>query len=358
MNSQIANRKKLNSKEKYDNFLDIIFSFLLVCVLVGNYFIYNTVSIFRDDLKESKLYKQNSLPNTNINFKFICLFTNLVLLKFILQFAFMHITPYILKKQYKNPNDEKNYLLGKMYIRKLATHLYKMIFYTLITLFGYYVLNQTNYFPKSLLGHGYLPNMFSEGYPNDFFHTKPKYFDLYYVINLAYFSVDAIWLLFIDEKQSDFNVMLFHHVCTISLIYFSYITNYSNIGSIVLFLHTESDIFVHLTRLLLQTDAPEMIKNISGVILTINFIYVRQYVFYDVIYTIYFYTKWNWCKITLFLWLFLVFLYLLHISWTIALLAKAWKMVRGVKLTDTWNYNDSIKNKEKEKINDLNNKNN
>jgi len=360
MNNQLENRKKLNTKEKYDNFLDIIdiiFSFLLVCVHVRIYFLNNSVSIFRDDLKESKLYKQNSHPNTNINFNFIYLFTNLLLLKFILQFAFMHITPYILKKQYKNPNDEKNYLLRKKYIRKLATHLYKMIFYILITLFGYYVLNQTNFFPKSLLGHGYLPNMFSEDNTNDFFHTKPKYFDLYYVLNLAYFSVDAIWLLFIDEKQSDFNVMFFHHVCSISLIYFSYITNYSNIGSIVLFLHNESDIFVHLTRFLLQTDASEIIKNISGVILTINFIYIRQYVFYDVIYTIYFYTKRNWDNIKLFLWLFLVFLYLLHISWTIAILAKAWKMVRGVKLTHIWNYNDSIKNKEKEKINGLNNQN-
>ena len=358
MKNQITNKKKLNVKEMYDDFLDIIFSFFLVCVLVLNYFLYNTVSIFRDDLKESKFYNENSLPNSILGLRFFYIFIYLALIKFLLQFAFRHITPYILKKQYKNPNDEKNYLLGKMYTRKLAIHLYKMLFYTLITSFGYYVLNQTNYFPKSLLGHGYLPNMFSEGYPKDFFHTKPKYFDLYYVINLAYFSVDAIWLLFIDEKQSDFRIMLFHHVCTISLIYFSYITNYSNIGSIVLFLHTESDIFVHLTRLLLQTDAPEMIKNISGVILTINFIYVRQYVFFDVIYTIYFYTKWTWGKITLFLWLFLVFLYLLHISWTIALLAKAWKMVRGVKLTDTWNYNDSVKNKLAVKMNDLNKKNN
>ena len=358
MKNQITNKKKSNVKEIYEDFLDIIFSFFLVFVL--NYFLYKNVSIFRDDLKESKSYKENSLSNSIINYKFFYIFIYLALLKFLLQNAFRNITPYILKKQYKNPNDEKNYLLGKIYIKKLAIYLYKIIFYTLITSFGYYVLNQTNYFPKSLLGHGYLSNMFSEGYSKDFFHTKPKYFDLYYVIYLAYFSVDAIWLIFIDdEKQSDFRIMLFRHICIISLIYFSYITNYSNIGSIVLFLHTESDIFVHLTRFLLQTDAPEIIKNISGVILTINFIYVRQFVFFDVIYTIYYYhTKWKWGKITLFLWLFLVLLYLLHISWTIALLVNVWKMFRGMKLTDIWNYNDSIKNKLAVKSNDLNEKNN
>ena len=131
MKNQITNKKKLNVKEMYDDFLDIIFSFFLVFVL--NYFLYKNVSIFRDDLKESKSYKENSLSNSIINYKFFYIFIYLALLKFLLQNAFRKITPYILKKQYKNPNDEKNYLLGKMYTRKLAIHLYKILFYTLIT---------------------------------------------------------------------------------------------------------------------------------------------------------------------------------------------------------------------------------
>ena len=76
---------------------------------------------------------------------------------------------------------------------------------------------------------------------------------------LSYFANDFFWLLR-EDKQTDFINMLLHHICTISLIVFSHLVNYSNVGSIVLILHMESDIFVHSTRFLLQTDFPEFIK--------------------------------------------------------------------------------------------------
>ena len=190
-----------------------------------------------------------------------------------------------------------------------------------------------------------MPNMFLKGYPTSYYHYKPKFFDLHYIICLSYFSSDLIYLLFIYERQNDFFTMILHHICTISLIIFSYITNYSNIGSIVLLLHNASDIFVHFTRILIQTDCHEIFKDVSGVFLVFFFIYVRIYVFGDVIYTIWHYITWDWGWVTFSLWGFLTFLYLMHVNWSIMLLHKMTILALGIKITDNVDYNDTLKKK-------------
>ena len=188
-----------------------------------------------------------------------------------------------------------------------------------------------------------MPNMFLKGYPNSYYHIKPKLFDLHYIICLSYFSSDLIYLLFIYERQNDFFTMILHHICTISLIIFSFITNYSNIGSIVLILHNASDIFVHFTRILIQTDCHEIFKDTSGVFLVFFFIYTRIYVFGDVIYTIWHYITWDWGWVTFSLWAFLTFLYLMHINWSLMLLHKMIILILGIQITDNVNYNDTLK---------------
>ena len=138
--------------------------------------------------------------------------------------------------------------------------------------------------------------------------------------------------------------MLLHHLCTLSLVIFSYLTNYSNLGSIVLFLHNTSDIFVYLTRLLIQTDSPEWIKNLSGIFLTCSMLYTRLYVFGQAIYTLYFYATWEWGFTLDFLFLFLTFLYLMHINWCVLLLSKFYLIVVGNRLSDTVEFK-KVKNK-------------
>ena len=198
-----------------------------------------------------------------------------------------------MKKKYRFPDNDKDRQLGEKYRLKLPEHVFKGTIYIILTSFGYYILKDLDYFPKSLLGKGSLPNMFIKGYPHCFYLEKPPLFDFYYMFSLSYFSSDLIWLLFINDKQTDFIMMLLHHICTLSLIIFSYLVNYSNIGSIVLLLHVETDIFVHLTRFLIQTDLPEIIKNISGLLLVWNFLYVRIYVFGNIIYVLFKYITWK-----------------------------------------------------------------
>ena len=99
----------------------------------------------------------------------------------------------------------------------------------------------------------------------------------------------------------------------------------------------ESDVFVHLTRFLLQTDAPEIIKDVSGIILVFNFLYTRIYVLGDIIYVLYMYVTWKGI-IDWFLLIFLSIIYIMHINWAIMLLQKMFALFMGIKLNDTREY--------------------
>jgi len=252
----------------------------------------------------------------------------------------------VMKKAYRFPKNEKDRQLGEKYRIRLPIHVFKGSMYIFFTLFGYYVLKDINYFPKSLLGKGWLPNMFIKGYPDSFYLEKPPYFDFYYMFCLSFFISDLIGL-FREDKQTDFINMLLHHVCTISLIVFSHLVHYSNVGSIVLFLHMESDVFVHVTRFFLQTDAPEIIKDLSGLFLVFNFIYTRTYVLGDIIYVLYMYVTWKGV-IDWFLLIFLTLIFIMNFNWALMLLQKMFALFMGTKLNDTRDFKVNA-NKEKDK---------
>lgn len=61
---------------------------------------------------------------------------------------------------------------------------------------------------------------------------------------MSYYIAGLILHTFLDEKLTDFWVMLTHHVVTICLIGFSYSTNLHRIGMLVLMVHDVSDIFL------------------------------------------------------------------------------------------------------------------
>ena len=253
-----------------------------------------------------------------------------------------------LAKKYKQPKNEEFKKLGIIYRHKLSRHIYKITYYVGITIFGYHVLHDLPYFPKSMLGNGYMPNMFLKGSPDSYFYERTPLFTLYYNISLAYFVNDFIFL-FITERQSDFIIMLLHHICTISLIIFSFITNYSNIGSLVIFCHMQSDILNHVTRFLVQTDNSIFLIGLVGISFGINFIYMRQFVFGEMIYTIYKYITWKWGIITTTLWLFLVILYIMHLRWSFIFICKTAELLATKKnVGDEINYDKLVKANKKD----------
>ena len=343
---KVSPKKPIITKERYDNVWKKIFSAFLGLSFIGIFYLIRDVTKFRNTL--ISLNPSYDFPKIS-DFK-ICipLFILISLFKFITQKHLVNLCSRIMKKSYRFPSNEKDRQLGERYKHKLPDHIFKGSMYLFLTLFGYYVLKDLNYFPKALLGKGSLPNMFIKGYPNSFYLEKPPLFNFYYMLCLSYFSSDAIWLIFINAKQTDFINMLLHHVCTISLIIFSYLVNYSNVGAIVLFLHVETDIFVHSTRFLIQTDFHDFFKITSGFALFFNFIYVRMYVFAKIIYVLYKYITWK-TTVDSFMICFLAIIYSMHINWIIMLSQKVVALLMGEGIKDTREYKVIIK--EKNKIN-------
>ena len=308
---KLSSKETLITKEKYDNVWKIIFSILLVFSFIGIFFIIKNVTQFRNKLKSYN--PSYDLPKFS-DFKIsIPLFILISLIKYIVLKYLVNFCSRIMKKSYRFPTNEKDRILGERYKYKLPDHIFKGLSYCFLALFGYYVLKDLNYFPKDLFGKGSLSNIYIKGYPNSFYLEKPLLFNFYYLLYLAYFSYDAIWLIFINAKQSDFINMFLHHICTISLIIFSYLVNYSNVGAIVLFLHVETDIFSHLLRFSIQIKGPDFIKVGSGFALLFNFLYFRMYVFGKLIYVLYYYITWK-TTIDCCLLFFLIIIFSMHVN--------------------------------------------
>ena len=322
--------EKRRKKEQYESYWNKLFKIQIYLSIIGVFFIITEVSDFRKKL--IKLNPSYNFPKISDLLISLFLFPLLLLSQLLLCGLFKKtIVEKSLALKYINAKDEEMKIRANIYRNKLAMHLYKSSFYFIVCVFGYIVLKDYDFFPKSLLGKGEMKNMFNKGYPETFYFKRNFGFDLYYLINLNYYLCDFVWLL-TSEKPNDYINMLLHHICTIALILFSYLANYTQVGAIVLLLHMTSDVFVHSTRFLLQTRFPSIFAEISGVILTINYVYMRLYVLGEVIYTIYRYINWDWGFIVTTLWLFLIFLFTMHINWSYLLLSKAYELLFKAKL--------------------------
>ena len=243
------------------------------------------------------------------------------------------------RDEYLNPNDTEKYNLGLIYARKDCSNFWKLFYYTFIVIFGYNVLSDLPYSTKTFFGKGEVSVIFKEGFPESHYHIKPDYFNVWYLINLSHQITDFIWLIGIYELQTDFLMMLVHHTCTISLISFSYLSNYSHIGALILFLHDFGDIFVYVARLFLNTRAPEFTKTSSGILLLFVWIYTRIYILAELALVIYMElnVKFNWVLGVM--WVILTFLYILHCYWVFLIAKKICNALFVRKYEDTFKVN-------------------
>ena len=331
-----------------DSVWNIIFGSFLIST---SYFIIGSILKVREFIENTKKYDLVSYPWPKAKdlIPSIYILPIIFIVKYIIEKLAKYPVEYCIAKKYKYPVNKEMEASANVYRIKLARHIYKICYYTFITIFGYIVLKPLDFFPKSMLGNGSTYNLFIKGYPASHFFTKTKYFDLYYNICLAYFSYDFIALLF-TKKQSDFIYMLLHHVCTLSLILFSFLTNYSNIGSLILFFHNESDWHLHITQFLIQTDH-KILTGFFGITLMFDFLYMRQYVFGEIMYVTYNYLKDKWGIVNIMFYFFLSILFIMHVRWTIILIIKTIKLVfKKAEIMDIVTYNEEEK-KKMEKLN-------
>lgn len=83
------------------------------------------------------------------------------------------------------------------------------------------------------------------GWPNQELKLPLK---LYYVCQCGFYLYSIAALLTWETRRKDFAVMMSHHVITVILIGYSYITSFFRIGSIILALHDASDVFMEAAK--------------------------------------------------------------------------------------------------------------
>ena len=252
-------------------------------------------------------YKYPSLYDT----KYVILsFFVILALRLLIEKLSEPLLRFLLQQKYKE-NEETE----AIYLKQMNSSLFKTVWYVIIVTFGYPVITELEFFPKEMFGNGDLATYYDKGAPYTIFIKKPEYFDLYYLSSLGYTLNDFFFLVFVHDKKSDFDLMVLHHIVTITLVSFSYLTNISNVGIIVLFLHDFTDIFVFSTKIVINTFLPDLVKYVYCAFFLAIFAYFRQFVYGKVIYV---HTKhlrtWNVFEYTMTS--MLCVLYIMHVYWT------------------------------------------
>lgn len=158
-------------------------------------------------------------------------------------------------------------------VDKCATQIYKSLNYISLSIIGFVLLKNENYFPKELGGNGDIEQMWVDlPYQNQ---SKNIYY--YYVIALSYHLHSLIDQFKYYGKPS-FGDMMLHHIITIGLILFSFFNNYARIGTLVLFVHDISDIFGALTKMSMHLSY-EIITIFNYIMMLVLWAYFRLYVY-------------------------------------------------------------------------------
>lgn len=84
-----------------------------------------------------------------------------------------------------------------------------------------------------------------KGWPNQELKLSIK---LFYMCQCGFYLYSIGALVKWETRRKDFSVMMSHHVVTVILIGYSYITSFFRIGSVVLALHDGSDVFLEAAK--------------------------------------------------------------------------------------------------------------
>ncbi|CAN8269023.1 unnamed protein product [Cochlearia groenlandica] len=94
-------------------------------------------------------------------------------------------------------------------------------------------------------------NLYFDGWPNQTLTLPIK---LYYMGQCGFYVYAVAALLAWETRRKDFAVMMSHHVVTIILVGYSYLTRFFRIGAIILALHDASDVFMETAKIFKYTE--------------------------------------------------------------------------------------------------------
>eukprot|EP00347_Sterkiella_histriomuscorum_P004735 403359308 len=228
----------------------------------------------------------------------------------------------------KEKNDED---LRKSKTLKACNSLYKGVYFISVTVWGFYVLKDTDYLPWTLLGKASYDN-FNVGYPSV---AWPAGMREYYLGTMGY-HVHQLFQHALHPMRNDFVEMFLHHCVTLVLYGGSYMVGMTDAGSVIMFLHDWADVFTSFVRCFTETTITS-ISVVSAIGMTLSWFYTRIIVFPAIIYYTCFQRDiYNGAGFIAdkFLGSFLVILFILHCYWFVILLKSIQKFVKVGKAED------------------------
>ena len=157
--------------------------------------------------------------------------------------------------------------------KMMAERIYRFFLYLGFTLFGLWILKQGSFLHRYLLGNSTNPQYFVN-YPCQ---PLPKYLDDFYIIKFSYHVFEIINVLGFHRSRRDFSENLLHHIVTIVLVGYSYVTNVIPIGGSIMLIMDASDVFVSIFKL--TVDAYERFTLPSFLVMLFTWIYFRIWFF-------------------------------------------------------------------------------
>lgn len=246
-----------------------------------------------------------------------------------------------LSKNYETPY-EINF-----YKNKVATNIIKFFYNVTSNIVGFYALKGLIFFPWTLGGTGEFKTLFESEYPNFLLFKKTELFDFYYNFNLA-FSLFDTYILISYPSQSDFLLMILHHMATLNLVIFSFLTNYSHIGCIVYFIHYSGDVLSMIIRIIIHLEVPQIIACYLTFAFLAIFSYTRLFVYGDVLYYTYnFIFNYDYNLYSLYLCCFLAIIMILNIMWIVLISIKVYKFLLTGKIEEIYKIKKASELKDK-----------
>jgi hypothetical protein len=139
--------------------------------------------------------------------------------------------------------------LKKFNAGKMANQTYKIILYTILTVWGYIVLRKTPHLPGIMGGSGTMKAAYEstmDGHPYIKFDQDMYVWFLY---AQGIYWGELVDHVFVAERSTNFDEMLIHHLATVALVGGSSLTNQIGVGAIIAWLHMFTDVFAPMTKL-------------------------------------------------------------------------------------------------------------
>ena len=133
------------------------------------------------------------------------------------------------------------------------------VFYSIISLYCFWVFNQEYWFPQVTGGEGSCSQIFKD-YPN-WPKDKRTTIEGYFCFQLGVHGFSLFELFAVRrKKERKFYEWTLHHIMASTLILFSLLCNAITIGTMILFVHDVSDVFLSTGRFISEANLPSFFR--------------------------------------------------------------------------------------------------